>query len=387
MKYWKNSIFILSILGITLNIIGCSNISLLKSNQPQVASNSKDVTQETTQNNLKENENTNENAPKPLTVEDILITDNEIHNENTVSDNREIAPNTDTVKKYCEKIQQSFEKYSWGKSNCELHKWNHVRNSVLGTPLIWKVYGEESEESRKNITMIMCGVHGDEITPIKFCFDILEDLDKNPQIIGENNLVIVAPIVNPDSFFKAKPTRTNARGIDINRNFPTKDWYKNALRLWKTRYGAQKRRYPGKNPLSEPEVLFQVNLIKRYDPNKVISVHSPLTMLDYDGPVFGSRESSQTGEQAKDLLIKMSEKASGYKISNYPFFTGSLGNYAGNENQIPTYTLELPNSDWTKTDQFWKRFKPAIHHAIEQDFRKSKVSSNNQLENNTLLKN
>ena len=44
----------------------------------------------------------------------------------------------------------------------------------------------------------------------------------------------------------------------------------------------------------------------------------------------------------------MSKKASGYKITDYPFFTGSLGNYAGNERQIPTYTLELPNSDWPK---------------------------------------
>lgn len=373
---------ITSLTLIILNLSSCSNFHFLKDE------NKKNSTSQKIAEKLVLSELSNESAPKPLTVEDITIIDNEIHNDSDKLDQRPVAENSDAVKRYCGKIQDAFDKYSWGKSNCELHKWNHVRNSVLGTPLIWKVYGEEAEDIKKNITMIMCGVHGDEITPIKFCFDILEDLDNNKKIIGDDNLVIVAPIVNPDSFFKSKPTRTNARGIDINRNFPTKDWYKNALKLWKTKYGAQKRRYPGKNPLSEPEVLFQVNLIKRYDPNKVISVHSPLTMLDYDGPVFGSRDSSDKGEQAKDLLIKMSEKASGYKISNYPFFTGSLGNYAGNENQIPTYTLELPNSDWTKTDQFWKRFRPAIHYAIEQDFRKSKVSSSDQQEpNHELIKN
>lgn len=286
------------------------------------------------------------------------------------------ANNTIAVKNYCNKIDKYFKKYQWSDSHCKDNQWHHVRNSVKGIPLIWKVYGDESQHKQvhKNATMIMCGVHGDEITPIKFCFDLIEDLNNNPQLIGENNIVIVAPIVNPDSFFKRKPTRTNARGIDINRNFPTKDWYKQALKLWKTRYRAQKRRYPGKKPLSEPEVLFQVNLMKRYSPDKVISVHAPLTLLDYDGPVFGSRETSKEGEAAKDLLISMSKKASGYKITDYPFFTGSLGNYAGNERQIPTYTLELPNSDWHKTDRYWARFKPAIHDAIDKDFRKSKIS-------------
>ncbi|MDA9793116.1 M14 family zinc carboxypeptidase [Bacteriovoracaceae bacterium] len=283
-----------------------------------------------------------------------------------------VVENTKIVKKYCKKIERKFKKYQWGKSNCSTTQWHHVRNSVWGTPLIWKTFGSEKQHNitSKNTTMIFCGVHGDEITPVKFCFDIIKDLEENPELIEEQNLVIVAPIVNPDSFFKRRPTRTNARGIDINRNFPTKDWKKNALKLWKSRYNSQKRRYPGKKPLSEPEVIFQVNLIKRYRPNKVISVHAPLTLLDYDGPVM-----SKTETQARDLLLNMSKKASGYKIKDYPFFTGSLGNYSGNEKQIPTYTLELPNSDWNKTRRFWKRFQPAIHHAIKHDFRPRKIVS------------
>lgn len=272
--------------------------------------------------------------------------------------------NTDQVIKYCKKIDQAFEKYKWGESHCNDFSWNHVRNSYLGNPIIWHTIGEEAENSSSepNTTLILCGVHGDEITPVKFCFDILQDLKNNPKII-KNKLVIIAPIVTPDSFFKKYPTRTNARGVDVNRNFPTDDWRKSAKKIWKTRYRSDKRRFPGHKALSEQETIFQVNLIKRYNPNKIISVHAPLTLIDYDGP----EDTQKNGQKGKELLIQMSHKAGKYRINNYPFFPGSLGNWAGNERNIPTYTLELPNSDWTKTKTFYATFRAAIHHAIDHE--------------------
>lgn len=272
--------------------------------------------------------------------------------------------NSEKVNNYCEKLDLYFKKYKWGKSNCKDYSWHHVRNSHWGNPIIWFTYGDEKahKEKPKNTTLIFCGVHGDEITPVKFCFDILEDLKNHPEVVADN-LVVIAPLVAPDSFLKKYPTRTNGRGIDVNRNFPTKDWQKNAKRLWATRYSKDKRRYPGEKPLSEQETIFQVNLIKRYNPNKIISVHAPLTLIDYDGPTVEHKH----GGSAHDLLIQMSDKAGKYRINNYPFFTGSLGNWAGNERSIPTYTLELPNSDWTKTKKFFNTFKLAIHHAITHD--------------------
>ena len=277
--------------------------------------------------------------------------------------------------KYCQKIQSYFDKYSWGKSRCRSQNWIFVRKSVKGNPLIWKVYGSEENIKGKESTLIMCGVHGDEITPIKFCFDVIKHIDKilmgklinpitkQPYKLGSNHLIVVAPIVNPDSFLKFRPTRTNANGVDINRNFPTQDFMKDAIKIWATRYRSEKRRYPGTKAMSEPETVFQVNLIKRYRPDKIISVHAPLTMLDYDGPsdrVLGG----EVGTRANQLLIQMSEEARGYRIKNYPFFTGSLGNYAGNERNIPTYTLELPTSNPKHHRQHWKRFQEAVNSAI-----------------------
>ncbi len=286
------------------------------------------------------------------------------------------AANTPVVNEYCEKINASFTKYGWENSDCKNLTWNHVRNSVNNQPLIWITLGKEEPQSASkgpeiDTTLVLCGVHGDEVTPIKFCFDIIRHLEENKSLFKEK-LIVVAPIVNPDSFFSKTPTRTNAHGVDINRNFPTKDWYRDALKFWKNKYKSDKRRFPGFTPKSEPEVVFQMNLIKRYKPNKIISVHAPLTMLDYDGP--GDEKHQHASEwvisaPATQLLQDMSEKAQKYKVINYPFYPGSLGNWAGAEQNIPTYTIELPSSDNTKHKQFWDLFRASIQEALLKDFK------------------
>lgn len=276
---------------------------------------------------------------------------------------QKVPSNTPVVEKFCKKIDKEFIGYEWGQSHCEYFKWNHVRNSVLGDPLIWATFGEDNESHSS--TLILCGVHGDEITPNKFCFDILYHMEKYSYLY-KDQFIIVAPFVSPDGFFSRKKTRTNANNVDVNRNFPTKDWGKDALRIWKNKYGSDKRRYPGKKPLSEPEVIFQVNLIKRYKPDKILSVHAPLTLIDMDGPL------GEKGE-TNNLLLQMSKSANGYAVKDYPFFPGSLGNWAGNELGIPTFTLELPSSDNRKHAEYWKLFRNAIHAAFFKDLRELKV--------------
>ena len=267
---------------------------------------------------------------------------------------------TEPIKKYCDRLGEKFTEYKWGEVPCEYYKWNHVRNSNLGTPIIWTVFGDENSEiASKNTTVVMCGVHGDEITPVKFCFDLLNELRTGNHNF-DDKVIVVAPLVSPDSFFKNKPTRTNGRGVDVNRNFPTADWKSEAIKRWKKNLRSDKRKFPGKWAASEQETIFQMNIILRYKPNKVISVHSPLTLLDYDGPSLVAKDS----KSAKVLLKQMSSKASGYKVSNYPIFPGSLGNWAGKEKHIPTYTLELPNSNPQETTKFWNLFKDAVIFAI-----------------------
>ncbi len=267
------------------------------------------------------------------------------------------------IKKFCKTLDGKFAEYKWGEAHCEYFKWVNVRKSSVGTPLIWTVFGEENSPAAQNTTLIMCGVHGDEITPVKFCWDLMRELKSNHSF--SDKVVVVAPLVTPDSFFKSKPTRTNATGIDVNRNFPTADWKAEAHKRWKTVHKKDRRKFPGHHAASEQETIFQMNLIKRYKPNKVISVHAPLTLLDYDGPSLKAEE----GKYAKTVLEQMSQKSMGYKVSNYPIFPGSLGNWAGKENHIPTYTLELPNTNYLETDRFFNLFKEAVLFAVEHKMK------------------
>ena len=289
---------------------------------------------------------------------------------------------TPKLKTFCQKLETSFKKYKWENSDCENFSWYHIRNSVQGDPLVWTIFGDVGDDSqkeilnKKDITMVMCGVHGDEITPIKFCFDLMFYLRDSLKDEGfrksfENKVVLIAPLVNPDSYFKPRPTRTNARGVDVNRNFPTNDWFKDAQKMWISKYRRDKRRNPGKIPSSEPETVFQLNLIKRYSPDKIISVHSPLSLIDYDGPSLGMGEPGANGipTRAEELLIQMSKDAADYRIQNYPFFPGSLGNWAGQERNIPTYTLELPTSNPAKSRDYWTLFKAAMHKAVFHDVK------------------
>lgn len=272
-------------------------------------------------------------------------------------------PLTPNLQGFCYELSKKFEEYKWGHPQCEQFKWENVRKSSKGTPLVWTTFGEEKSPGAQNTTLVLCGVHGDEITPVKFCWDLMNELKSHHQF--SDKMIVVAPLVTPDSFFIKKPTRTNGSGVDVNRNFPTADWKTHAHKKWAQVYRKDKRKFPGTKAGSEAETIFQMNLIKRYKPNKVISVHAPLTILDYDGPSLRA----EAGKSAKELLEQMSHKSSGYKVSNYPIFPGSLGNWAGKDQHIPTYTLELPNSNPEESDKFWGLFKEAVIFAINHKMK------------------
>jgi hypothetical protein len=135
--------------------------------------------------------------------------------------------------------------------------------------------------------------------------------------------------MNPDGLLARPPTRVNARGVDLNRNFPTDNWYAEAHRYWAVSTRRDPRRFPGTAPASEPESLWLHNEIKRFKPDVIVSVHAPHDVLDYDGPPTGMKPPSRFGP----LHLK--------QLGVYP---GSLGNFGGLKEGIPVVTLELPHA-------------------------------------------
>lgn len=272
-----------------------------------------------------------------------------------------------TLPLVCETLNDSFVKRNWiskteKKLPCDDIEWIEYSKSVQGRPLIYAAFGNEKA---KNVTLVFSMVHGDEITPLYVGFELVkwakENFNSKNSPFKDKRLVI-APLVNPDGFFNYPKTRTNAHGVDCNRNFNTKDWEKDAIASWKKNFSSNPRRFPGHQPNSEPETLFQAQIIELVKPQKIISIHSPLNMLDYDGPdhLKLSRFSKEYVSKCVELRNKVKAKSSG-------FFPGSLGNYAGNDLGLPTITLELPTSQYQHAKKYWEDFKKGIVTVIQHE--------------------
>ena len=195
------------------------------------------------------------------------------------------------------------------------------RFSNKEAPILYKVYPPLPSRVPMGKVLLLGGVHGDEYSSVSVVFKWLKTLDQFHSGLFHWHIV---PLVNPDGLLRDGSTRTNANGVDINRNFPIADWENTALEYWISRTGRNERRYPGPNAVSEPETNWIVDEINRFSPDVIISVHAPHGVVDYDGPEDGSYKLGR-------LYLNL--------LGTYP---GSLGNFAGVQRQIPVVTIELP---------------------------------------------
>ena len=161
-------------------------------------------------------------------------------------------------------------------------------------------------------------IHGDEAPSGNLASSWMKRLER----IKPRNYWRVMPIVNPDGL-KVK-SRVNINGVDLNRNFPTKDWPKLALRYWREKKKSDPRRFPGNSAASEKETQCLVKHIKEFRPDFIISVHTPYGVLDFDGP--------------KNINFPRFRPLPWISLGNYP---GSLGRYMWVDQNTPVLTIEL----------------------------------------------
>jgi protein MpaA len=175
--------------------------------------------------------------------------------------------------------------------------------------------------------LVIGGIHGDELTSVSVVFRWIELL-KQPGGEAARYRWRVIPVLNPDGLLAKPATRVNARGVDLNRNFPTDNWSSEAARYWSVSTRRDPRRFPGTAPGSEPESSWLYNEIKAFKPDVIISVHAPHSVLDFDGPP----------------TVKPPSRFGRLQLHRLGVYPGSLGNFGGLQEGIPVVTLELPHA-------------------------------------------
>jgi len=177
--------------------------------------------------------------------------------------------------------------------------------TVEGRPIPVAVRGRGPD-----VCLVIATIHGDEDAGTPLADALLARLDADPGLLAGRRVVVIRE-TNPDG--RRAGTRTNARGVDLNRNFEAPN----------RRDGA---RY-GEAALSEPEARAIEAVVRRYAPSRVLSIHQPLACVDWDGP-------------GRDVARAVAE-AAGLPLRKLGVRPGSFGAWC-EARGLALVTLELP---------------------------------------------
>ncbi|WP_148613718.1 M14 family zinc carboxypeptidase [Nocardioides rubriscoriae] len=133
--------------------------------------------------------------------------------------------------------------------------------SVSGRPIVAYHLGDPDQPGVETV-VLFATMHGNEPAPRR----ALRALVDGPTVVGLDLWVV--PVYNPDGL--AAGSRRNARGVDLNRNFPY---------AWADLDGSYES---GSGPASEPETRAVMRFLRRVDPDWVLSFHQPLHGVDTD---------------------------------------------------------------------------------------------------------
>lgn len=171
-------------------------------------------------------------------------------------------------------------------------------------------------------TLVFAGIHGDEPESTA----VLSWAVRHLPIPSRHVAVVLA--ANPDGLQQG--TRCNARGVDLNRNFPASNWRPEPV---VHRVLSDEPRdialSTGERAASEPETQALIQLIDRLRPSRaVIAVHAPLACVeDPDGSPLGKW---------------LAERSNLPLVGDIGYATpGSFGSWA-KENGWHEITYELP---------------------------------------------
>jgi murein peptide amidase A len=221
------------------------------------------------------------------------------------------------------------------------------KKTALGTPI--ELFASHDLETLRREQLrpilLMGGIHGDEPEGVELATKTLEWLKSNTSDGKDSSASsakkvcpwIIVPCLNVDGF--KNRTRVNGRGVDLNRNYPSKDWNQEAR---------AERYFPGPSPASEPEIQGVVELVRDFSPRLIIHCHS------WKPCIVGAGPSGWTD-------TKRLSESSGYEAMEdigYPT-PGSLSQYGFLDLGIPVICIE-EQDEMKDLSSIWPRFEKGI---------------------------
>jgi len=137
-----------------------------------------------------------------------------------------------------------------------------IGQSVLGRPI--DAYRKGNPDAARKV-VVFGQMHGNETFGVAMADHLVQRVAVSLQAD-----VWVLPTINPDGL--AAGTRTNAHGVDLNRNFP-EHW---------VRAGKGTSEYSGRKPANQPETKAVIAFLDAVHARYLVSMHSPLYGVGYD---------------------------------------------------------------------------------------------------------
>ena len=195
--------------------------------------------------------------------------------------------------------------------------------SLRGRALLSYTFGTSGP-----VTMYVGAIHGNESSSSGLMRAWVDDLEADPSLYSGKRVVVV-PSINPDGL--AANTRTNSRGVNLNRNFPTDDWVEDINDTDGYHEGGG-----GALPLSEPEAQALANLTISLHPRLLLSFHA-----------VGSLVTGDPGGYSAGYAARYASMV-GYSDTTYSSgggfdydITGAYEDWASSKQGIPSMVIEL----------------------------------------------
>jgi murein tripeptide amidase MpaA len=214
-----------------------------------------------------------------------------------------------------------------------------IGESVEGRPLEATQIG-----NGERLALVIIGsIHGDEVHTEALVRRLMQTYLDAPDMVPAGATLYFLPTINPDGL--AAGTRFSARQVDLNRNWPTDDWWADAARTRGVIPGSG-----GAAPGSEPEV----QAVARWLQETVAPSARETLLLSYHAaypPAGGVQPGYSTygtpGSEAEQLARRVAD-LTGYTYlaawSSERRFTGELIHWC-DVNGIWAADVELPSYD------------------------------------------